>query len=192
VCFGTYVSSELVTEADYDKNPGANLELAARISTAVDGDVTHAAVNAAAEELRERTKDSAKVLRSILDSVKEPKEMTQKQASEAITKVLSNGFLTLVIAAVGAEIAHVEDTEIARNAFFGMITANDMFSANMVTEKGEGGKPVLILSGRASAKVLGRAIDALRLSDRRATTDFGKGWSAARAHLLTVLRLSEC
>ena len=184
MCFGTYVSSELVTEADYDKNPGANLELAASISTAVGGDVTHAAVNAAAEELRERTKDSAKVLRSILDSVKEPKEMTQKQASEAITKVLSNGFLTLAIAAVGAEIA--------RNAFFGMITANDMFGANMVTEKGEGGKPVLILSGRASAKVLGRAIDALRLSDRRATTDFGKGWSAARAHLLTVLRLSEC
>ena len=57
VAFGTYVGSELITEADYDKNPGSNLELAASISTQVGHDITHDAVTAAAEELRDRSKN---------------------------------------------------------------------------------------------------------------------------------------
>lgn len=136
VCFGTYVGSELVTEADYDKNPGANLELAASISSAVGGDVTHGAVMAAAEELRDRSKNAAKNLREILATVKEPKTMTAEKAAEMLKALFAAGFLTQVIAGVGAEIVHLEDSETARSAFFGMITAHDMFGAN-VDEKGE-------------------------------------------------------
>src|SRR5262249_2202873 len=135
-CFGTYVGSELITEADYDKNPAANLELAASISTAVGGEVTHAAVMAAGEELRDRSKNSAKNLREILASVKEPKTLTAEKAQELIPKVIAAGHLNLVISSVGAEIAHLEDSERARSAFFGMITAHDMFAAN-VDEKGK-------------------------------------------------------
>ncbi len=153
VTFGTYVGSELITESDYDKNPAANLELASSIATAVGGDVTHAAVDAAAQELRDRSKTAAKTLREILESVKEPKAMTAEKAQELIAKVIASNFLTLVIAAVGAEIAHLEDPETARAAFFGMITANDMFAANMVTKAiGADGKPVL--ERRFSDKVL--------------------------------------
>jgi len=131
VCFGSYVASELITEADYDKNPAANLELAASISTQVGGDVTHAAVMAAGEELRDRSKNSASNLREILASVKEPKEMTIEKAKEIILKVIASGHLGVVIAEVGAEIAHMEDSENARSAFFGLLTANDMFAANV-------------------------------------------------------------
>ena len=144
VAFGTYVDSELVSEKDYDNNPGANLELAASISTAVGHDLTDGAVTAAAEELRDRTKNSAKRLREILDSVKEPKAMTAEKAQELIAKIIASGFLTSMIAAAGAEIAHMEDTEAARNAFFGMSTATEMFAANMMTkEVGADGKPVM-------------------------------------------------
>lgn len=136
VTFGSYVGSELITEADYDKNTAQCLELAASISTAVGGDVTHGAVMAAAEELRDRSKNAAKNLRELLDSVKEPKAMTSEKAVEAVRKVIAAGFLPLVIAEVGGAIAHVEDTETARSAFMGMITANDMFAAN-VNEAGQ-------------------------------------------------------
>ena len=88
-------------------------------------------------ELRDRSKSSAKNLQAILDTVKEPKEMTVEQAQKAIAKVMASGHLCVVIAAVGAEIAHVEDAEVARNAFFGMITANEMFAANMTTKDGK-------------------------------------------------------
>jgi hypothetical protein len=135
VAFGCYVRSELITELDYDKNTAQCLELAASICTAVGGDVTHAAVMAAAEELRDRNNsakgNSAKNLRDILATVTEPKEMTTEQAQKAIRKVLDAGHLPLVLAEVGAEIAHLDDSEKARTAFFGMITASDMFAANV-------------------------------------------------------------
>jgi hypothetical protein len=43
VAFGTYVRSELITEADYDKNTAQCLELAASIATAVGGEISHSA-----------------------------------------------------------------------------------------------------------------------------------------------------
>lgn len=134
VAFGTFVRSELITEADYDKNTAQCLELAASISTAVGGDITHDAVNQAADELKDRSKDSAKNLLAILETVKEPTAMTVEQAQKAIGRIMSGGHLPVVIAAVGAEIAHVEDEEVARNAFFGMITANDMWAGNVTKD----------------------------------------------------------
>ncbi len=134
VTFGTYVGSELITEADYDKNTAQCLELAASISTAVGGDTTHDAVNQTAEELRDRSKDSAKKLREILASVKEVKEMTAEKAAQLLKSIISAGHLVTVISEAGAEIAHLEDKEMARNAFFAMITASDMFHANVDKE----------------------------------------------------------
>jgi hypothetical protein len=156
VAFGTYVRSELIEESDYDKNTAQCLELAASISTAVGGEVSHAAVMAAAEELRDRSKNSAKNLQDLLDSVKEPKAMTAEQAQKALNKILGGGHLNLVIAGVGAEIAHLEDSETARSAFFGMITANDMFAANMKEENtlGADGKPATVQVRRFPDEVL--------------------------------------
>ena len=131
VAFGTYVRSELIEESDYDKNTAQCLELAASISTAVGGDVTSGAVAAAAEELRDRSKDTAKHLQEILDTVKEPKAMTVEQAQKALAKIMACGHLPVVVASVGAEIAHLTDAEMARSTFFGMLTANDMWAANV-------------------------------------------------------------
>ncbi len=131
VAFGTFVRSELIGELDYDKNTAQCLELAASISTAVGGDITHDAVMQAADELKDRSKDSAKNLQAILDTVKEPSAMTVEQAQKAIARILSGGHLPVVIAAVGAEIAHITDAEVARNSFFGLNTAIEMFSANV-------------------------------------------------------------
>jgi hypothetical protein len=131
VAFGTYVRSELITEADYDKNTAQCLELAAAISTAVGGEVTHDAVVEAAEELVDRSKDSATNLKRLLATVKDAPEMTVEQAQKALAKLFEHGHLPVVIAGIGAEIAHVEDAEIARSAFFAMITANDMFAENV-------------------------------------------------------------
>lgn len=137
VAFGTYVRSELIQESDYDKCKSDWLERAAAISTAVGGDITSDAIAQAAEELRDRSKDCAKNLQAILDGVKEPKQMTTEQAQKALAKIMAGGHLCLVIAAVGAEIAHIADEETARAAFFGMITANEMFSANVTKVDGE-------------------------------------------------------
>jgi hypothetical protein len=131
VAFGTYVRSELITEADYDKCKADWLEVAASIATACGGSIENEAVHQAAEELRDRSKDCAKNLREILATVKEPKALTVEQAQKALEKIIAGGHLNLVIAGIGAEIAHMESTEDARSAYFGMVTAMDMFNANV-------------------------------------------------------------
>src|SRR5258708_30490596 len=68
--FGAYVLTTLITETDYDCNSGNCLELAARIVTAVNGDLTHEAVAKAAAELTERSNKAARNLRDILATVK--------------------------------------------------------------------------------------------------------------------------
>jgi hypothetical protein len=142
VAFGTYVRSEIISEKDYDDNSGGNLELAASISTAVGGDVSHDAVAQAAEELRHQTKQTRTNLQNILDGVKEPKAMTAEQAENALRKIMAAGHLNVVIASVGAEIAHTEDSEVARSAYFGIQTATDMFSANVIVTKDGAGKEI--------------------------------------------------
>ncbi|CAK0745575.1 hypothetical protein CCP3SC15_1390015 [Gammaproteobacteria bacterium] len=135
VTIGTYVDSELITEKDYDDNPASHLELAASISTAVGHELENEHVLAAAEELRHQTKDTTANLKAILAKVKEPTEMTAEKAQDLVKRIISHGHLNLLIAAVGAEIAHLTDPEAARNAFYGMLAASAMFAAN-VDEKG--------------------------------------------------------
>jgi hypothetical protein len=158
VAFGTYVRSELITEKDYDDNTAQCLELAASISNAVGCDITHDAIEQAAEELRVRSKNSKRNLEEILATVKEPKAMTVEQAQKALAKILANGFLNLVIAGVGAEIAHVKDTEEARSAFFGIQTANDMFLANTVETTGD--DKIKVVTRRFSDETLTAWFDA--------------------------------
>lgn len=156
VAFGTFVRSELIQESDYDKCKADWLERAASISTQVGGDINHAAVNEAAAELRDRSKDCAKNLQAILDSVKEPKAMNAEQAQKSLDKIIAGGHLGLVIAGIGGEIAHVEDPEVARNAFFGVNTAMCMFEANTVKQ---GGKDVRRFSDE-TLNAWSRAFDA--------------------------------
>ncbi len=130
VAFGTYVRTGLIQEADYDKNTSQCLELAASISTACGGEVTHDLVGKAAEELKDRSKDSAKNLKAILDDLKERKTMSEEAARKAISRLMEDGYITTVISAVGAEIVHLEDTSIAKSCFLGIQTVVDMFSSN--------------------------------------------------------------
>jgi hypothetical protein len=131
VAFGTYVRSELIEETHYDKCKAVWLEIAASISTQVGGDINHDAVRAAADELIDRSKDVQKNLLNILAGVKEPKALTVEQAQKALDKIFASGHLNLVISGIGAEIAHLEDTEAARSAFFGMNLSMEMFAANV-------------------------------------------------------------
>ncbi|HEX3800197.1 MAG TPA: hypothetical protein VH413_15995 [Verrucomicrobiae bacterium] len=135
VAFGTYVRSELITEPDYDKCVASWLEKAASISTELGGAIDHPAVMQAAEVLRDRPKDGAKALQNILDSVKDPKPLTVEQAQKQLDKIMESGLLSTVISAVGAQIAHTVDEEEGRNAYFGMLTAHDMFAVNMDGDK---------------------------------------------------------
>jgi hypothetical protein len=50
------------------------------------------------------------------------------------------GHFAVVVAAVGAEVAHTTDIEFARTAYFGIQTANDMFAQNVIVTKGADGK----------------------------------------------------
>jgi hypothetical protein len=134
VAFGTYVRTEMISEEDYDKNTSQALELAASISTEAGGEIDHESILAAATELKDRSKNSVKNLREILEGLKGPKEVTVEKATEMVNAAIKGGHLLLVISAVGAEIAHLRDAEIARNAFFGMITAHNMFAANVDEE----------------------------------------------------------
>ena len=135
VAFSTYVRSDLMSEPDYDKNPGQNLEIAASISTAVKGDLTNTAVHAAAEVLRDRPKDAAKKLRDILATVKDVKSITAEKARELIASIMACGHLTtVVIPAVGGEIAHLTDPQVAESAFHGLNTALGMFEVNMAED----------------------------------------------------------
>lgn len=136
VAFGTYVRTELITERDYDLNSAQCLELAASISTAVGGDITAQAVHDAAEQLKERGKDAAKNLRTILDKVKERKTLSADKAAEMLKTIFAEGHLLTVISLLGAEIAYLTDEKVAQQAFYGIIAAHDMFGRNM-TESGE-------------------------------------------------------
>lgn len=132
VTFGTYVRTELITEADYDKNTAQCLELAASISTAAGGSVDHDAILEAADVLKDRPKDAAKKLRDILATVKEPKAMTADKAKEMLAAIIAAGHMTTVmIPMLGAEIAHIEDTETGRNAYLAMFSAVSMFESNV-------------------------------------------------------------
>jgi len=131
VAFGTFVRTELISERDYDKNTAQCLELAASISTAVGGDVTHEAVAHAAAELQDRSKDSAKNLREILADVKEPKKLTDEQADKLLDRLMQDGHLVRTVSRVGAEIAHLEDADVAKTTFFAMDGAMSLFAKNM-------------------------------------------------------------
>jgi hypothetical protein len=153
VAFGTYVRSGMIEEADYDKNSGQCLELAAAIANAVSGDLENEAIAQAAHELRERdaTKERQN-LQDILDAVKSPKEMTAEQMQKLLAKIFAAGFLPQVVASVAAEIAHIKDEELARNVFFGVQLAQDMFLANTV-ETGATEKGVKVVAQRFSDAV---------------------------------------
>lgn len=123
--FGTYVRTELITEADYDKNSANCLELASAISTACGGMIEHEAISNAAKELKDRSKDEAKNLRTILDSVKEHKAMDAEKARKLLTQIFADGHTELVLHAAGAEVAYTKDEEKLSRYFSALNLAMD-------------------------------------------------------------------
>jgi hypothetical protein len=154
VTFGTYVRMELISEADYDKNTAECLELAASISTAAGHDVSHDAIVKAAAELKDRSKDSRKKLQAILEDVRGKKALTAEKAKEHLIAILAANptfLVDIVIPTIGAEIAHVENPEIAKSAFFGLETALSMFASN-VNETGQRRFPDELMDSWINAK----------------------------------------
>lgn len=134
LAFGTYVRTELISEEVYDKQTGRNLEIAASISTAVGGEVSHSAILEAAEELKDCSKDADKFknLRNILASVKDPTPMKPERAKELVAQLIAGGFMnTVVIPAVGAEIAHLKTVDDGKATYFALDTAMQMFARNV-------------------------------------------------------------
>jgi hypothetical protein len=152
VAFGTYVRTELVTEADYDKSAAQWLELAASISTEAGGDISHNAVIEAADLLKDRPKDCAKQLAKILATLKTPTALKSDKVKEMLAAIFASGHLaTIVIPMIGAEIAHIEDGENARSAYLAMQTAIGMFEQN-VDETGARRFPDDVMDGWLRAK----------------------------------------
>ena len=111
-CFVNYVVTGLIAESDFVGNRNNCLEIAQKICDAVfekdpAAGLTHDAVSRAANELKTRNDNEAKVLRGILDSVKPAKLMTDKEAMEAFAEIVNAGHLGIVLVGMTPEIALV-------------------------------------------------------------------------------------
>lgn len=131
-CFSCLVETGMMGEPDYDKCASGWLEKAASICNAVGGDLTHSAVKAAAEILKDRPKTGLKDLQALLDSVKDREPLKPEKVAELLTRIFADGYLDTVITAVGTEIAHLDDAEKGQTAYAGMMVSMSMFSRNMV------------------------------------------------------------
>ena len=98
--------------------------------TAIKGDLTHAVATEAADILKRRPKDAAKQLMGLVEKVEGPKTVDGDKAKDWLTKIFASEHLELVIAAVGAEIAHLQNLDQAKRAFFAMDTAMGCFECN--------------------------------------------------------------
>jgi len=102
VAFGAYVRTGLVPEAQFDKNPCSNLELAASIATSCGGSVVNEYVKAAAAELLDRSKNSPGNLRALLLKVKPKESMDVLKALEKSNEIIDDGHIEALLAAVDA------------------------------------------------------------------------------------------
>lgn len=109
--FGGYVLTGFITEEAYDLNSNNCLELAGRILTAVNGDLTHEAVGLATTQLKERGDKEAQNLRDILDSVKPASKMTVEQALEAMTEICASGHVAACLAQLPDETMKMVEAE---------------------------------------------------------------------------------
>jgi len=109
-CYVNFVLTGLVADADFMGNRNNCLELAQKIADAVfekdpAAGLQHEAVSRAANELKTRNDNEAKVLRSILESVKPAKLMTDKEAIEAFAEIVAAGHLGVVLVGMTPEMA---------------------------------------------------------------------------------------
>jgi hypothetical protein len=109
-CYVNFVLTGLIADPDFIGNRNNCLELAQRIADAVferdpAAGLQHDAVTRAANELKTRNEDEAKVLRSILNSVKPLPRMTDKEALEAFTEIIAAGHLGIVLVGMTPETA---------------------------------------------------------------------------------------
>jgi hypothetical protein len=119
VAYGTYVRCELIEEKTYDICSANIIELAGNIVNAVKGEVTHEAVAAAAEQLKEHGKDAPKNLRAILARVKPRKPMDAEKAQEMLRQIFDDGHLNLTFAEAAAEMCYLTGTE-AKDSYFAL------------------------------------------------------------------------
>lgn len=132
-CFGAFVRTGFITEADYDNCSANALEIAGAIFSAVSkngGDLTHPALAKAAEMLKSRPDGYTKALRSVLESIKPREPMDAEVAKERLAQILADGHLVVVIHQVGAEIANLEKPDDVKAAFLATEQLVESFDRN--------------------------------------------------------------
>lgn len=135
VAFGTYVQTEIISESDYDLCPSSLLETAASISTAVGGDVQHAAVASAAFQLKERGKDAARNLKAILETVKPREPMKPEKAQQLIADLLADGYGPMFVHTLELELPEIKDENKLRAYYSGLIGCIDNCGDEEMQEK---------------------------------------------------------
>lgn len=133
--FGFFVDNGMMTEKDYDDNPTNNLEQAARVVTAIKGDLTHAGAQKAADILKSRPKDAAKQLASLVESIEGPKQIEHEKAKEQLVKIFASGHLELVLAMAGAEVRELKDETKQHRVFQHLTIALDGCGTPELQEK---------------------------------------------------------
>lgn len=135
--FGGFVQTSIISEDDYDRNSNNCLELAGRILTAVQGDLTHEAVAKAAHELKTRdAKNEAKNLRAILSGLKPKEKMTPERAIEMVHEIAGDGHLNLVPGEI-ADIVGASPAATQKEIYFALCQAMETI------EKKVGGPDVI-------------------------------------------------
>jgi hypothetical protein len=109
--FGSFVIAGHITETDYDVNSSNCLELAARIVTAVKGDLTHDAVALAIAQLKERGDKEAANLREILAGLKPVTKMTAAEALEMLAQIRADGHLGMILVQIPDEMTKLAEAD---------------------------------------------------------------------------------
>ncbi len=96
-CFGSFVLTGLISEADYDKNSGNTLQWAGRILGLVGGDLTHAVIEKVAFHLKDRSDAAPKELKKLHSALKPQEKITEDEAKEKLQDIAdANHLLTLI------------------------------------------------------------------------------------------------
>jgi len=160
--FGSFVIPGHITENDYDINSSNCLELAARIVTAVKGDLTHVAVQLAIAELKERGEKEAANLRDLLAGLKPSEKLTATEALTMLAQIRADGQLGVLLVQLPDEMLLLAESD-QRSAYLSLAhtveNVNRVFGAKAdawIVEQTKNEAPVT--ETRAGVPVLPKAI----------------------------------
>ena len=157
--YGSFVIPGHITENDYDVNSSNCLEIAARIVTAVKGDLTHDAVALAIAQLKERGDKQAANLREILAGLKPAEKLTAAQALDMLAQIRADGQLGVLLVQLPDEMNKLPSDSEQAQAYLSLNNAvqnaNRIFGERAdgwITEAEAAAAPVKITAGAELAE----------------------------------------